>query len=192
MHTPKQSLKYHLYLQVLHSFVYYTYDRSSSSPLSAGLNGRVYPRSTSLWGCLQDKATATHSAGGCGMWNSLRIKNWIFKHHSPWWGNTTTTPAGKKKQPTTYINRMLVIFLRDWKCSPATNFSRSERYKCFTYKYLYQLCRIGFASRNALVRDLCLSLRLSSLQSIKSTVHYEWFAMVKYLWQTKLAVSPVI
>lgn len=58
------------------------------------------------------------------------------------------------------------FFLRDWKCSPATTFPRSGRYKYFTYKYLYQLCGIGFAWRNTLVSDLCLSLRFPSLQSI--------------------------
>lgn len=118
-HTPKQSSKCHSYPQVLHSFVYYTCDRSSLSPLSAGwmvvftLIPACHTQGASLRGCLQDKATPKHPGWmclrreeglGCGIWEWNRISKYL----SRWWSiNRAATRSGHM----TWRNRTLLMFI---------------------------------------------------------------------------------
>lgn len=165
----------------MHSFVYYTCDRSSSPPQSGGwtvvftVTSARHTQGASPWGGLWDRTTAMHSGWMClfrhrvaaaWMWHFWE-NNCIFKYRS-WWLSTTRsgTEMDIWVRDIKHSSCLSFSFLfRDWKCSPATNFPRSGRYKYFTYKYLYQLCSIGFARRNALVSDLCLSLRSPSPQN---------------------------
>lgn len=108
-----------------------------------------------------------HGVAVAWMWRFWE-NNCIFKYRS-WWLSTISSGTEMDIWVSEIKRSSCLSFsflFRDWKCSPATNFPRSGRYKYFTYKYLYQLCSIGFAWRNALVSDLCLSLRSPSLQNI--------------------------